>query len=523
MIFKFAGFELDTTLHELRRGGVVCAIEPQVFDLLHYLIEHRDRLVAKDELLDAIWTDRTVSDWALSSRIMSARKAVGDDGKTQAVIRTVPRRGFRFVADVEVLQQPQEQVRSAVDGPFTPQDKSPLSDKPSIAVLPFDNMSGDPGQEYFSDGIAEDIITALSRFHQFFVIARSSSFTYNRRAVDVKQVARELGVQYVIEGSVRQSGNRVRITAQLIDAANNHHIWAENYDRELGDIFAVQDEITEHIAMAVAPELDAQEMARAQRKNIQELGVWELLARANWQIWKFSEKDSGESEHLLLKALELDPNNSRVHAWLSRYYLNDGMYGWRRPASRSRELALEMGQKAFDLNKDDELAHTMLGASLFVSKRHKEAIQRLRAAVKLNPNFFLALSNLGSALVFAHEHDEGLEYLNKAMRLSPKDPHRQYHVGTIGLHHFIEERYDESLIWAEKLLYENQSPSFGYLVLAPAHGMLGNLSEAREAYEKLSSITPNMTIAGTLRSIPFAYEDDEMHYAEGLRRAGMPE
>ncbi len=398
-----------------------------------------------------------------------------------------------------------------------------LPDKPSIAVLPFDNMSGDSEQEYFSDGIAEDIITALSRFHQFFVIARNSSFTYKGRAVGVKQVARELGIQYIIEGSVRRSGNRVRITAQLIDAAEEHHIWAERYDRELNDIFAVQDEITERIAMAVGPELDSTAMANARRKSIPDLGVWEMIARANWHGSKTTKRDVGEAEDLLSKALEIDPDNARIHAWLSKYYGTDGLYGWRRPTTESRTMALKMAQKAVDLDKEDEFAHARLGISLLMLKRHEEATQRLRTAIKLNPNHSVALGFLGIVLVYTHNHDEGLELLHKAMQLSPKDPALPMYVVHVGVHHFIEKRYDEARMWVEKALHENPNFPTGYRFLASVRGMLNNRAEARAAYQKFDRLAPGVTIATTLEAVPHAFDDDAERFAEGLRRAGMLE
>ncbi len=402
-------------------------------------------------------------------------------------------------------------------------DALPLPDKPSIAVLPFANMSGDPEQEYFADGIAEDVITALSRFRSLFVIARNSSFTYKGRAVDITQVARELGVRYVVEGSVRRAGSRVRITAQLIDADTGNHIWAERYDRELDDIFAVQDDITERIVMAVGPELDLTEMARARRKNIPDLSVWELIARANWHGSNFAEKDVGEAEDLLYKALEIDPDNARIHAWLSRYYVHDGMFGWRRPPAQSRALALEMGQKAVALDKEDEHAHTQFGFSLAQSKRHEEATRRLRTAVRLNPNYSMALANLGIVLVWTHQHDEALELLRKAIQLSPKDPALPFYLTIIGIHHFIEERYEEALVWTEKAVHENPNHPSAYRLSASAHSMLGNLTEARAAYQQFDRLTRGVTISATLEAVPFAYEDDAERYVEGLRRAGMPE
>ena len=376
-----------------------------------------------------------------------------------------------------------------------------IPDKPSIAVLPFTNLSDDPEQEYFSDGVAEDIITALSRFHQFFVIARNSSFTYKARAVDIKQIAHELSVQYIIEGSVRRAGNRMRITAQLIDAASDRHIWAERYDRQLDDIFAVQDDITQCIAMAVGPELDSTEMTRAKRKNIPELGVWELLARAYWHGARNTEKDNAEAEDILTRAKEIDPDNARIHAAFSRYYITDGLFGWQRPQPQSRALALGTAQRAVELDKHDELAHAQLGFTLFMSKRHEEGIQRFRNAINLNPNYSFALGGLGVALVYTHKHDEALELLHKAIRLSPKDPALPYYTAAIGYHHFIEKRYDDARMWAEKALHESPNHPTGYRLLATAHGMMGDLAEARAAYEQLDRLTPGVTISACIQAV----------------------
>ncbi len=249
MILSFGNHELDVERRELKRANTPVHVEPQVFDLLIYLVENRDRVVSKDDLIASVWGGRIVSDSTLTSRINAARKAVGDSGEDQKLIRTIARKGVRFVG---VVHTQSNDVAPATD---LPQDVAaepsrpalPLPDRPAIAVLPFINMSGDQEQEYFSDGISEDIITALSKLRWFFVIARNSSFTYKGKAVHMKQVAEELGVGYVVEGSVRRGGDRVRITAQLNDVATGSHLWAERYDRDLADVFAVQDEITEAI------------------------------------------------------------------------------------------------------------------------------------------------------------------------------------------------------------------------------------------------------------------------------------
>ena len=249
MLFSFEDFTLDSERRELRAGGTIVPIEPQVFDLLVCLIENRDRVVSKDDLIASVWSGRIVSDSTMDSRINAVRKALGDSGKKQRLIQTIARKGIRFVGDVHVQPmglQPQAEIHEPSRVALS------LPDRPAIAVLPFLNMS-DEKHEYFSDGISEDIITALSKLRWFFVIARNSSFIYKDKAVHIKQIAEELGVGYVVEGSVRKSGDRVRITAQLIDVETGSHIWAERYDRGIADVFAVQDEITEAIVAAIEP------------------------------------------------------------------------------------------------------------------------------------------------------------------------------------------------------------------------------------------------------------------------------
>jgi TolB-like protein len=259
VLFLFADHALDTVRRELRRGSEPVAVEPQVLDLLIYLVENRDRVVSKDDLIASVWGGRIVSDTTLTSRIYAARKAIEDSGQDQKLIRTIARKGLRFVGTVRTQADATESAM--VSGPLpddvgapVPPDP-PLSDRPAIAVLPFLNMSGDREQECFSDGISEDIITALSKLRWFFVIARNSSFIYKGKAVHMKQVSEELGVGYVVEGSVRKIGERVRITAQLNCVTTGSHIWAERYDRDLADVFAVQDEITEAIVAAIEPKL----------------------------------------------------------------------------------------------------------------------------------------------------------------------------------------------------------------------------------------------------------------------------
>src|SRR5882762_3007720 len=332
MQFLFDNHALDIDRRELRRGSERIAVEPQVFDLLVYLVQNCDRVVSKDDLIASVWRGRIVSDSTLTSRINAARKAVGDSGEDQKLIRTIARKGLRFVGAVRTQPNGTEPAHAVGPPPEEIHEQSrpalPLPDRPAIAVLPFINMSGDPEQEYFSDGISEDIITALSKLRWFFVIARNSSFIYKGKAVHMKQVAEELGVGYVIEGSVRKGGDRVRITAQLNDVATGSHVWAERYDRGLADVFAVQDEITEAIIAAIEPQLYAAENFRARRKPPENLDAWDLVMRALSHYWRVTPEDNLVTQVLLRKAIAIDPNYGQALGVLAVSHTFGINMGW---------------------------------------------------------------------------------------------------------------------------------------------------------------------------------------------------
>ena len=328
MEFLFSDHRLDTDRRELRRGSEAIAVEPQVFDLLIYLVENRDRVVSKDDLLASIWGGRIVSDSTLTSRINAARKAVGDSGNAQKLIRTIARKGFRFVGEVRMADADPAEAGTADRAAEPSRPALPLPDRPAIAVLPFTNMTDDPAQDYFSDGISEDIITALSKLRWFFVIARNSSFVYKGKAVHLKQIAAELGVGYVVEGSVRKVGERVRITAQLNDVATGSHIWAERYDRELADVFAVQDEITEAIVAAIEPQLYAAENFRARRKPPDSMDAWDLVMRALSHYWRVTRQDNVVAQALLEKATTIDPNYGQAFGVLATSHTFSAHMGW---------------------------------------------------------------------------------------------------------------------------------------------------------------------------------------------------
>jgi TolB-like protein len=330
MTLSFGDYEIDVERRELRRAKIAVHVEPQVFDLLVYLVQNRDRVVSKDDIIASVWRGRIVSESTLTSRINAARTAVGDSGKNQKLIRTVARKGFRFVGTLD--------PKSNASVTAMPLPALAVPERPAIAVLPFANIGGDPEQEYFSDGISEDIITALSKLRWFFVIARNSSFTYKGKAVHLRQIAEELGVRYVVEGSVRKGGERLRITAQLNDVTTGGHLWAERFDRRLQDVFAVQDEITEAIVAAIEPQLYAAENFRAQRKPPDSMDAWDLVMRALSYYWRVTRQDHMVAQALLEKAISIDPNSRRIWAgptW-TRWCHSPSAPRWPRSAPTAR-------------------------------------------------------------------------------------------------------------------------------------------------------------------------------------------
>src|SRR3984893_17408192 len=348
--FVFENHVLDTSRQELSCGGEGVPVEPQVFDLLRYLLENRDRVVSKDDLFENIWESRIVSESTLTSRINAVRKAVADSGRDQRLVRTIARRGFRFIGDVRVRdgetkseappEVTPEQIPPQSSGHDDAQSKSVLStvalaalDRPAIAVLPFTNMSGASEQEYFSDGISEDIITALSKLRWFYVIARNSSFVYKAKSVHLGQIGEELGVGYVVEGSVRRDGDRVRITAQLNDVTTGSHVWAERYDRNIADVFAVQDEITQAIVAAIEPQLYAAENFRGRRKAPGSMDAWDLVMRALSHYWQVTRQDNVAAQALLEQAIAIDPNYGQALGLLAASHVFGAHMGWEVRAS----------------------------------------------------------------------------------------------------------------------------------------------------------------------------------------------
>ncbi|UCH40297.1 MAG: adenylate/guanylate cyclase domain-containing protein [Gammaproteobacteria bacterium] len=399
-----------------------------------------------------------------------------------------------------------------------------VPDKPSIAVLPFENMSGDPEQEFFADGISEDLITALSKIHWFFVIARHSSFTYKGQAVDVTRVASDLGVRYVIEGSVRNAGDRVRISAQLIDATTGHHVWAESYNRSLTDIFELQDEMTQTIAGAVEPELSAAERERAACTPPESLGAWEFYQRGLWHLWSFTKNDMAEARRLFEQVHQLDANFAAAYSFESYSHYLDTMLAFTETPNESLELAYQAARKALALDDKDPSAYFALGRVCMLQGKHDDSVAELSKAVELSPSFALAHHGLGFALVLSGLIEEGAEELDKAIRLSPRDPVMWGTMCFRSIASNLLHDYKEAVEWARKVLIEPRAAEGGYwpyAVLASALGNLNQIPEAREAMNEALQRKPDLSLTYLKTTLIPKQPNGLETYFDGLRKAGL--
>ena len=524
MTLSFGDYEIDVERRELRRAKTPVHVEPQVFDLLVYLVQNRDRVVSKDDLIASVWGGRSISNSTLTSRINAARNAVGDSGAEKKLIRTIARKGLRFVG--EVRTQPIGAEPADASGPPPDQVHEwsraalPLPDRPAIAVLPFVNMSGDSEQDYFSDGISEDIITALSKLRWFFVIARNSSFIYKGKAVHMKQIAEELGVGYVVEGSVRKGGDRVRITAQLNDVATGSHIWAERYDRSLADVFAVQDEITEAIVAAIEPQLYAAENFRAKRKPPESMDAWDLVMRALSHYWRVTRQDNVVAQALLEKAIAIDPSYGQAHGVLATSHTFGAHMGWEDVAAATA-VAERAALAAILADSEDPWAHQALGSVYLFKRRFDNSLAEFELALRLNPNFSLAQGYYGLALSYSGRWEEADAAARRALRLSPRDPFSAVYYGIAAYAQFSGRNYDEAIRLSREGIRQRSDFVGAHRVLTAAAGMTGQTDIASVALRELRRAQPNISLAWIEGQMPIKLDAEREHYLEGFRRAGL--
>ena len=525
MRYLFDDFALDTERRELRRGETPVAVEPKVFDLLVYVVENRQRVVSRDDLIAQVWDGRIVSESALARCINGARSAIGDSGEVQRLIKTLPRKGLRFVGVLREDQQPSGNADAGVR-PEKTTIPLPPPDRPSIAVLPFENLSGDKTQDYFCDGISEDIITELSRFSELLVIARNSSFQYKGKAIDVRQVGRDLGVRYVLQGSIRREGERVRVSAQLADTVTGAHRWAERYDRQIKDVFAVQDEVARTIVAILAAHVNRAEIERTINKAPETWQAYDYYLRAadrHAAFWlSFGASDLYETRRLLEQSLAIDPNYARAYARLAWTHVGAWVNAldadYHNPASLDR--AYHMARKALQLDPNLPEAHAMLGQVLGRRREHEAAIAAFERAMALNPNF--TDWRFAEVLVYGGHSARAIEIAERHMRLDPF--YAPLAPLWLGAAHYMLKRYAHALPPLRETASRAPDSRGAHVWLVATHAQLGNIEEARAEAAEVLRIEPTWTIEGT-QAHPrlFKRTADAEHYIDGLRKAGLPE
>jgi TolB-like protein len=514
--FVFGAFRLLPAQRILLQDGKPVNLGSRALDILVALVESAGDTIHKDKLIARVWPDTFVNEANLRFQVAKMRKVLGDGRGGNRFVANIPGRGYTFVAPV--TREPAHADNALRDG-------AALPDKPSLAVLPFQNISGDLEQEYFVDGMVEEITTAIARLPWLFVIARNSAFTFKGKAVDVKQVAQELGVRYVLEGSLRKVGNRVRITGQLIDTTTGAHIWADRFDSALDDIFELQDQVASNVAGAIQPKLRQSEIERASRKPTANLTAYDLYLRALAQSYRFTEEGLAEAVVLARQALAIDPSYAPAAALVGWCRTGQRVQGWGALAADDVAEACRLARQALDAERDD--ADTIWRAAyplFFFAGEVAMAAAALDRVLALNPNAAHAWMARGHIHASRNEPEAAIEAVERARRLSPFDPMAFFYAGNIALAHLAARRFEEAIEWADRALHEQPRlvPAMRSKAAALAH--LGRLEEARAELGRVLAIDPKLTIAG-YHSYSHLYQVPEVLelMVSGLRLAGLPE
>jgi len=513
MLYHFDRFSLDPDRRELRRDGIAISIEPKVFDLVNYLLDRRDRVVSRDDLISAVWHGRIVSESALATCINAARAALGDSGDEQRLIKTFPRKGLRFIGTV---------LQGTIEPPAPTQLPVGLAlpDRPSIAVLAFQNMSSEPEQEYFADGIVTDIIAGLARIKWLFVISRNSSFVYKHRPTDVKQIGRELGVRYVLEGSIRKAGVRVRIDAQLIDAENGTHIWAERYDRQIDDIFALQDDISDKVVGAIEPNLRNAEINRARRRRPDSLEAYDLVLRARPFSHSHLADDAAIAIPLLSKALEIEPDYAAAHAPLALCYHSRFSRAGLKEADRN--AAVHHAHAAIATGPDDAAALGIAGFVIALDAHDRAtALKAFDRAIALSSSNYFALCSSALALSWMGTTETAIDRATRALRLSPFDPLNYLSYNALAISYLHTGQFADAHEVATRSVELNPRFSVSRAFLVAALSRLDRIEEARDETRRLLDLDSAFSIrrfSVTVDIEPAVF----LPIAEAWQRAGLP-
>jgi TolB-like protein len=517
--YLFEEYAFDTDRRELHRGADVVSVAPQVFDLLDYLIRNRERVVSKDDLINAIWNGRSVSDAALTTRLNAARTAISDSGEEQRLIKTLPRKGFRFVGTVREAQKPAG--GAAGDNPVEPPKPAlTLPDKLSIAVLPFTNVGGDPEQEYFADGIAEDVLITLSKIQELMVIARNSSFVFKGQTRDIREIGRTLGVRYVLEGSVRKAGNRVRLTAQLIDSLNGSHVWADRFEGDLDDVFELQDRITQDIVAALEVRLAFGEEGRVWRKRTGSPLVYEHFLKCRTLYVNFDRHTHAQARNEAEQALAINSTYSPALFLLGFILTDQVRFGWLDQAT-TYEAAVECSARDLATDPNSHLAYETLAYARLFQRRHDEALLAGEKAIALGPNCSDAYHIAGMIHGYAGDFRKSAQYEAQAQRLSPlrrnqsmvEEARAKFHLGDL-----VAARDIASRVLAEKPHWLTAQT-----VLVAALWNLGSEDEARVTVRKILTNHPNLTASRWAQGLPYRRRKDLDALVTPLRLAGLPD
>ncbi|MGC1412217.1 MAG: winged helix-turn-helix domain-containing protein [Acetobacteraceae bacterium] len=493
----------------LSAEGQEIALRPKAFTLLHLLVENAGRLLSRDTIMRVVWPDVIIADDGITQCIRDIRQALADD--TQRILRTVRQRGYILAAEVVVTLVQSNVITQTLQ----------LADKPSIAVLPFRNLSADPEQEFFSDGIADDVITELSRSRALFVIARNSSFVYRGQLADVKQVARELGVRYVVEGSVRRDVGRVRINAQLIEAETGNHLWAERYDREIEHMFAVQDEITLAVISAIQPAVADAEFRRTLRRPPEDLGTWEAYQRGLWHLSRASPTDSILAREFFQRAMALDAMFAPPCAAMAMLYMQEGLSFATHSWPEALKLAGGWAHKAVDIDASDADAQAILAWTAAISDGpSQESWDGVSLALALNPNSSWANAVKGALLLFSCQPSQARNALSTALRLDPRGPISVLPVTQIAVSYYFEHDYPQAAEWARRAVSRYPESPLAYKWMAAALGQLGRIDEAAEMLQRTINLSPSSFDLYVRNCPPWVRPEDHQHMLDGLRKSG---
>ena len=508
MYYRFENYVLDTDRHELHRNGVIVPAAPQALHLLGYLLQNRTQAVTKDQLVAAIWDGRAVSDSALTTRMNVLRQLLGDSGREQRLIRTMPRKGFRFVGEVH-----EERTSSGWRHRIS-------SGLPSIAVLPFANLSGDRTQDFFGDVIADEVLTELARQRWLLVIARNSSFVFRGTTVDVRETGRQLGVRYVLEGSSRHGGGRVRVTCRLVDAHTAVQIWSARYDRQFADIFDLQDEIVEAVVTALVPALVDAERRRISREAPETLSAWEAHQRGVWHMLKQSADDNGRARQFFQQAVALEADYSPGYDGLAWTHLMEASTFSRLPIAEGCRRSEPLARKAVALDPDNAEARARLALTIYLTGEGRPAIAEAEDALAISPNCADAHGVRGTALVFSGAREEGRASLETYLRLSPRDPARPIRLAQVAASYYFEGNYDRSAEVAREAVRQYPTIPIAYRWLAASLGQLGDAAQGAKVIDALRRTCPPSIDMYVNRLPPQYRREDYDHMMEGLAKAG---